>query len=231
MAGKFDVPDRLFHSVEATHESVLTNPADVKELIPEFYDPDCVDFLLNSLRLRLGNMQSRRRVDDVVLPAWAQGSARTFLRRHRAALESDRCTERLPRWIDLVFGAAARGPGAREARNLFHPLSYLGPEDLDAIRDPADRAAAELQASEFGLVPDQLFGAPHPGRDGGAGGEGAGAATLLTRERSRGRGDAVPLAPPDRTEGWQGSAPPGSSFDEGRGELAAGRMVSTNPFD
>jgi len=35
--GKFDHPDRLFVSVAATWASCLTNNADVKELIPEFY--------------------------------------------------------------------------------------------------------------------------------------------------------------------------------------------------
>ena len=30
--GKFDAPDRLFHSVGATWENVLTNPSDVKEV-------------------------------------------------------------------------------------------------------------------------------------------------------------------------------------------------------
>lgn len=32
--GRFDAPDRLFHSLADTWRSVCTNPADVKELIP-----------------------------------------------------------------------------------------------------------------------------------------------------------------------------------------------------
>lgn len=35
--GRFDAPDRLFVSISESWESVLTNPADLKELIPEFY--------------------------------------------------------------------------------------------------------------------------------------------------------------------------------------------------
>ena len=34
--GKYDAPDRLFHSVAESWESALTSSADVKELIPEF---------------------------------------------------------------------------------------------------------------------------------------------------------------------------------------------------
>ena len=36
--GKFDAPDRLFNSVADAWQSVLSNPADLKELIPEFYE-------------------------------------------------------------------------------------------------------------------------------------------------------------------------------------------------
>ena len=36
-SGRFDSPDRLFCSVADCWESVLSNPTDVKELIPEFF--------------------------------------------------------------------------------------------------------------------------------------------------------------------------------------------------
>lgn len=35
--GKFDAPDRLFSSISECWESVLSNFADLKELIPEFF--------------------------------------------------------------------------------------------------------------------------------------------------------------------------------------------------
>ena len=35
--GKFDHESRMFQSMAATWKGVLTNPADVKELIPEFF--------------------------------------------------------------------------------------------------------------------------------------------------------------------------------------------------
>ena len=178
-AGKFDVADRLFHSIDATYKSALINNADVKELIPEFYDPDCFDFLINSMGLQLGNTQTGERVNDVILPAWAK-SAKHFLRQNRAALESDYCTEHLPQWIDLIFGITSRGRGAKEARNLFHPMSYVGPLDLEAMRSPEDRARVELQSSEFGITPDQLFCRKHPGRK-----ENLPVDSLMTRDHLR----------------------------------------------
>jgi factor associated with neutral sphingomyelinase activation len=150
--GKFDVPDRLFHSIDATYKSILSNPADVKELIPEFYDPDCFDFLINSMGLQLGTLQTGQRVNDVLLPSWAK-SAKSFLQQNRAALESDYCTKHLPKWIDLIFGVTSRGPGAKAAKNLFHPMSYMSPEEVEAIQSPEGRAHAELQSTEFGIVP------------------------------------------------------------------------------
>ena len=51
--GRFDHADRIFTDIQATWDSVLVNPADVKELIPEFYEGNG-DFLLNTQRLQLG---------------------------------------------------------------------------------------------------------------------------------------------------------------------------------
>ena len=158
--GKFDTPDRIFHSLQHCFHCVRTNHADVKELIPEFFHDD-FDFLINAKGLQLGATQNGDRVNDVSLPPWAK-SARDFLKKNRKALESDICTEMLPRWIDLIFGNKSRGDAARKASNLFHPLTYMTPADLSALATPEERFQAELQATEFGIVPDQLFVAPHP---------------------------------------------------------------------
>ena len=37
MVHRFDVADRMFYSIPESWESVTNNPADVKELIPEFF--------------------------------------------------------------------------------------------------------------------------------------------------------------------------------------------------
>lgn len=160
--GKFDSPDRLFHSIVQCYSCVLTNHADVKELTPEFYNPNNdFDFLINVRGLQLGATQNGDRVNDVTLPPWAK-SGRDFLRKNSKALESQICTSMLPRWIDLVFGSKSRGDAAKEADNLFHRSAYLGPADLSAMSTPQERFQAELQATEFGIVPDQLFVGPHP---------------------------------------------------------------------
>lgn len=140
--GAFDSPDRLFSSVAESWQSCLSNAADVKELIPEFYCGNG-EFLLNSQDLPFGLRQNGTRVDDVELPpydnesaasAWLRqlnldlhrwaDSAVSFVRQCRAALESDYVSAHLHEWIDLIFGYKQTGPDAVRANNLFYPLSY-----------------------------------------------------------------------------------------------------------
>ncbi len=63
--GKFDAADRLFKSVKECYESCLRNPADLKELIPAFYDEEAFKanaWLRNGKNLDLGTTQKHERV-------------------------------------------------------------------------------------------------------------------------------------------------------------------------
>lgn len=161
--GKFDAADRMFHSISHCYQCCMTNHADVKELIPQFFSLDKfdMDFLRNAHSLSLGATQTGERVHDVVLPPWAKDSPKLFIQVNRKALESVFCTQQLPAWIDLIFGSSSRGEAAKLSNNLFHRMSYLGPREL-ADASPEERVTAELQATEFGIVPDQLFQQAHP---------------------------------------------------------------------
>jgi len=161
-SGKFDSPDRLFNDIAQDWRSVQDNPADVKELIPEFYSDD-PSFLQNDLALDLGIKMNGEKVWDVKLPPWAADS-RDFLKKMREALESPYVSENLHHWIDLIFGYKQRGEHAFNANNIFHPLTYEGSVDIDSISDPIQKRAIELQIHEFGQTPKQLFKIPHPPR-------------------------------------------------------------------
>jgi len=160
--GKYDAPDRLFHSMAKCYASVCTNPADVKECIPQFYCPKSgIDMLMNSHGLQLGVTQTGAIVNDVELPPWCKGPA-DFINKQCAALECSHVSQSLPQWIDLLFGCTARGTAAVEASNVFHPTSYLTPHDYNAMTSPETQANAELHAREFGICPNVLFTKPHP---------------------------------------------------------------------
>ena len=117
--GRFDAADRMFSSVAATWGSCLRNAADLKELVPEFYDGDG-DFLLNLDALELGETQDGARLGDVELPPWAR-SASDFVRKCRAALESDHVSARLHLWIDLIFGRSSAARRGRRGQPLLLP--------------------------------------------------------------------------------------------------------------
>lgn len=183
--GKFDIPDRLFYSVADTWANVLTNPADLKELIPEFYSAP--SFLVNSEELDFGSLSggslltssgssgagisgsgsggnSGKKVDNVVLPPWAEGSPEKFVKAMREALESDFVSSHLNEWIDLIFGYKQRGSEAIKANNLFYYLTYEGAVDIEKVKDVDERKSYEAQIREFGQCPSQLFKLPHPVR-------------------------------------------------------------------
>ena len=47
---------------------------------------------------------------------------------------------------------------------MFYYLTYEGAVDIDSITDPVKRSAIEVQITEFGQTPKQLFKMPHPKR-------------------------------------------------------------------
>lgn len=160
--GKYDSPDRLFYDIAQCYSSILSNPADIKECIPQFYDPKSgMNMLLNIRGLQLGVTQKSVVIGDVTLPPWAR-NPKDFLKKNRNALESDYVTRHLSSWIDLIFGVKSRGEKALSAMNLFHPTAYLTPEDLDKMETGEKKMQAELQATEFGICPDMLFNDVHP---------------------------------------------------------------------
>ncbi|XP_018596219.2 neurobeachin-like protein 2 isoform X1 [Scleropages formosus] len=161
-SGRFDCADRQFHSVAAAWQARMESPADVKELIPEFfYFPE---FLKNINGFDLGKLQmSQESVTDVVLPPWAE-SPEDFIRKHRKALESEHVSAHLHEWIDLIFGYKQRGQDAVDALNVFYYCTYEGAVDLDAIVNETERKALEGIISNFGQTPCQLLKEPHPPR-------------------------------------------------------------------
>lgn len=162
--GHFDLADRMFHSINDSWMSASKhNMADIKELIPEFfYLPE---FLKNDNKYDLGIKQNGMRLDNVILPPWAKGDAREFIRLHRCALESDYVSAHLHEWIDLIFGYKQQGQPAVDSVNVFHHLFYEGNVDIyNTDIDPIKKNAVIGFINNFGQVPKQLFKKPHPVR-------------------------------------------------------------------
>lgn len=164
-SGKFDAPDRIFNGIAQSWNGVFENDADLKELIPEFYQ-GTGEFLVNTQQLDLGVKHNGQRVNHVSLPAWADNE-KDFIFKNRLALESSYVSDNLHHWIDLIFGYKQRGVEAANADNLFYYLTYEGAVDIDKIHDPMERSSIEMQIREFGQTPKQIFTRPHPKRRAG----------------------------------------------------------------
>ncbi|CAI5523906.1 unnamed protein product [Closterium sp. Naga37s-1] len=131
--GQFDHPDRLFLDVAATWRGVTSDMSDVKELIPEWF---CVPEMFTNINgLHLGSTQKGEIIGDVKLPPWAS-SAADFVRKQRAALESEYVSSNLHHWIDLIFGYKQKGKEALAAHNVFFYVTYEGAVDIDSITNP-----------------------------------------------------------------------------------------------
>ena len=108
------------------------------EAIPEFYSQPSV-FVSTHEGMR-----------DMAVPDWADGDPATFVRLHRAALESEYVSKHLHAWIDVTFGVALSGEAAVAAKNVA-----LGPRD-------------GVRPQSVGRC--QVFSAPHPPRSAQQGG-------------------------------------------------------------
>jgi len=161
--GKFDLADRLFNDVGASWRSASRdNLQDVRELIPEFfYLPD---FFQNKNCFDFGKKQDGSVVNDVILPPWAKGDPKRFVRINRSALESDFVSKNLHKWVDLIFGYKQRGPEAIKAQNTFVHVTYEGAVDINAIEDPVQKASIISQIQNFGQTPSRLERKPFPAR-------------------------------------------------------------------
>lgn len=160
--GRFDHPDRLFHSVHETWDNCLHSMSDVKELTPEWFSQPLMFKNVNSLPL--GSRQSGKAVENVILPPWAKNSVEYFLLMQMKAIESDIVSSTLHNWIDLIFGYQQRGVAAKEANNTFFHLTYSDEKTLHCS-SPSMQKARDVQVANFGQTPNQLFLSPHPQRN------------------------------------------------------------------
>ncbi|OHS97847.1 hypothetical protein TRFO_35883 [Tritrichomonas foetus] len=159
-SGKFDHAARLFASVPDSYRMVTSHMNDFRELTPEFYFQP--DFLVNLNEFDLG-VANGNKLNNVILPPWAKDDYFFFIYVMRKALECDKCTEKLPDWIDLVWGYKQRGKAAFDAENTYDPNMYddvwSNPENSN---DDDLRKLIEATLKHCGQIPNQMFTKPHP---------------------------------------------------------------------
>ena len=156
--GKFDLSDRLFHSIQDCWH--LSTTLDNKEMIPEFFF--LPEFLLNLNNFDFGKTQTEELVKDVILPVWSYNDPRFFVLFNRKAIESHFSSTNIHEWINLIFGYKQRGKYAEEALNLFYNFTYEKAVDINNYNEKMMRNSILDQINEYGQTPKQLFKKPHP---------------------------------------------------------------------
>ena len=72
-----DHPERVFYSLNQSFMNALEDFADVRELTPEFYF--LPEMFVNSNKCNFGNKQDGTKVNNVLLPPWADQNAFKFV--------------------------------------------------------------------------------------------------------------------------------------------------------
>ena len=161
-----DAAARMFHEIKKIWESGTIDIADNKELIPEFYYlPEMfINYNKYSYGTKLPNEDAQEliqktgekiRVDDVLMPAWAQNHHQ-YVKMNALALESSSVSFSLHNWIDLIFGEK------QQDQKYYNRYKELCDEKYFAtiVDKVADSKITEIQ--EFGTIPIQLFRDKHP---------------------------------------------------------------------
>ena len=145
----WDNSQRLFVSLsDAYNSAAMTNPSDLKELVPALYQvPESLTNVSN-IELNVSN-------DNVILPAWSNDNPFFFTETYLKLLNA---SNQIQKWIDLIFGYKQNGDVAIEFKNLFLPSSYHTScaDDLEM-----DQESYNSQVLNFGQCPIQLFKRAH----------------------------------------------------------------------
>ena len=154
---KFDDPDRMFISMAKTFESACTLKDDVRELIPEFYTLSEMFENKNNLNLAQGKIDTEGneiKISGVTLPPWSDNNPANFVTEMRKFLEF--YSDKLNKWIDLVFGSYQRGEKSEEAHNIFMAQTYEKMVKIEEITDPDVRNTV-MRLNEIGVTPYKIF--------------------------------------------------------------------------
>ena len=152
---KFDIPDRLFNSLELTFLNASSQKSDIRELIPEFfYLPEFFNNINN-----LDLIQNDKSINDffnenVEVSNWAKNKSYNVVINMRTTLE--KLDLKINKWIDLIFGCCQKGKKSEESFNIFQSYTYLNFIDIEKIKD-SDSRNALLRMFEMGITPRQLF--------------------------------------------------------------------------
>ena len=160
---QFDVPNRLFIG-----QKELTTLEDKhQELIPElFYLPELYininNYAFGSIKNIINNETVEQKLDDFILPKWADDDPRKFTLYFHILLESKIVSQNLHSWIDLIFGYKMFGIEAIKCYNTYRKACYeLSSNEVEQAYSEGMLYSILLEKQEMGYLGKQLFKKPH----------------------------------------------------------------------
>jgi hypothetical protein len=202
-------PERIFHSLVRHYQTLASTSQDLKEAIPEFYSLPEMFLNVNGLSI-VEKPTENWRVENFEFPSWAKDNPYHFVYLHRIILESDIVGDRLPAWLNLIFGSHQQGKKALASKNIYQPTVYTDGalKAFKVAEKKGDLLALYSQIYYFGQSPSRLFDKDHPAR------------IRLAKPLLRGCLSTVPLETKACNCGLKDNSPPpsvlcGLDYDEG----------------
>ena len=157
---KFDAPARMFNGVEQ-----LSNLNEkYQELIPALFNFPELFIKTNYIFDESENKQEP--INDFELPNWSKNDPRKFALILKKLLESERISNKLNCWIDLIFGYKQTGTYAIKALNIFRNACYtFTKSEFEKIEKNNELETYMYEKEELGCVGRQLFTKPHKYRE------------------------------------------------------------------
>ena len=153
---RFDLPERLFFSINSTWHNTLSQRSDLRELIPEmFYFPP---LFYNMNNIELNKLNDGSNIDNIFINKRNENKNEkyNFLKNMKNNLENE---EKLNQWIDLIFGINKEFDENNERY-------YSSNNNVEFISKPkVINDDLILQSCDFGVLPYKLFSEKFPSQN------------------------------------------------------------------
>ena len=154
--GRFDSQTRMFKGVDQ-----LSNLGEkYQELIPALFN--FPELYIKTNYTFEDNVNLEEPIDEYKFPKWSTNDPRKFSLILRKLLESDKISQKLNLWIDLIFGYKQKGQHALKALNTFRPACYPFPKNkLETLENNKELESNFYEKEEMGVIGKQLFNKSH----------------------------------------------------------------------
>ena len=157
---KFDSPSRMFNGVEQ-----LSNLSEkYQELIPSLYN--LPELYIKTNYIFEDKEKFVEPINEYKFPNWSKNDPRKFSLILRKLLESEKISQTINLWIDLIFGYKQKGQNALKALNTYRQACYpFSKNELEMLESNKELESHLYEKEEMGVLSKQLFTKSHKVRE------------------------------------------------------------------